>query len=260
MTTPIARRDALKSLGLSTAALFFGPAIARAQKPAAGAPPAPAAAAPAAAPAGPFTLPALGYADNALEPHIDARTMDIHRTKHQQAFVTNLNNLAKDHPDIAKRTPEDMIKNLAGIDEKIRGAIRNNAGGWVNHTMFWGQMKPGGGGDPTGKLADAIKAKFTDVAKFKEAFNDAGAKRFGSGWAWLVVNNKALEIVSTANQDNPLMGKAICGADGTPILGCDVWEHAYYLTYQNRRADYLKAWWNVVNWADVSARFDKAMA
>ncbi len=250
MNDPIARRDALKSLGLSAAALFLGPAIARAQAPAAAAAP----------PAGPFTLPALGYADNALEPHIDAKTMEIHRTKHQQAYVTNLNNLVKDHPDIGKKSPEELIKNLAALDPKIRTAVQNNAGGTVNHTAFWGWMKPGGGSEPTGKLADAIKAKWTDVAKFHEAFNDAGLKRFGSGWVWLVVHNKGLEIVSTANQDNPLMGKAAANAEGTPVLGCDVWEHAYYLTYQNRRGDYLKAWWKVVNWADVGSRFDKAMA
>lgn len=256
MNNPIARRELLKSLGLGTAAYFLSPLMASAQAPGAAAP-APAAAA---APTGPFTLPALGYADNALEPHIDARTMDIHRTKHQQAFVTNLNNLAKENPDLGKKTPDELIRNLAAVDEKIRGAVRNNAGGWVNHTVFWQQMKPGGAKEPGGKLADAIKAKFGDLGKMRDAFNDAGLKRFGSGWAWLVVANKSLEIVSTANQDNPLMGKAISGVEGTPILGCDVWEHAYYLTYQNRRGDYLKAWWNVVNWSDVGARFDKAMA
>ncbi len=256
MNAPLNRRDALKSLGLGALAFAFAPILARAQT----GTPAAAPAAGAAAPTGPFTLPDLPYAENALEPHIDARTMNIHRTKHHAGYVSNLNNLAKDHPAMAKMSPDDLVKGLGSVDEKIRTAVRNNGGGHVNHTMFWNQMKAGGGGDPTGKLADAIKSKWGDAAKFKEAFNDAGVKRFGSGWVWLVVSAKALDIVTTQNQDNPLMGKAIAGAEGTPVLGCDLWEHAYYLNYQNRRADYLKAWWNVVNWADVTSRFDKAKA
>lgn len=252
MSLPIGRRDLLKSIGLTTAALLLPSTLAYGQPPAN-----PPASAPA---AGPFTLPALGYPENALEPHIDARTMEIHRTKHQQAYVTNLNNLAREMPELGKRTPEDLIRNLASLDEKIRTAVRNNAGGWYNHTVFWQQMKPGGATEPKGKLAEAIQTRFGDFAKMKEAFNDAGTKRFGSGWAWLVVVNKTLDVGSTANQDNPLMGRAFSGLEGVPILGCDVWEHAYYLNYQSRRADYMKAWWNVVNWSDVSARFDKAMA
>ena len=259
METPIPRRDALKTLGLGAAALTFSPLLARAQAPAAAAPAASPAAVPA-APAGPFKLPPLTYAFNAIEPYIDARTMEIHHDKHHGAYVTYLNKLAETNPELGKKSPDDLIKDLAAQPEAIRTAVRNNCGGHVNHTMFWVQLKGGGGGEPSAKLADALKASFGEVAKAKEAMNDAGLKRFGSGWAWLVVNNKKLEIVSTANPDNPLMGKAVCGAEGTPILGVDVWEHAYYLLYQNRRADYLKAWWNVVNWADVNARFDKAMA
>ena len=256
METPIPRREALKTLGLGAAALTFSPLLARAQGPAAPAP----TAAPVAAPAGPFKLPPLTYPFNAIEPYIDARTMEIHHDKHHGAYVANLNKLAETNPELGKKSPDDIIKDLAAQPEAIRTAVRNNCGGHVNHTMFWVQLKGGGAGEPSTKLTDALKASFGEVAKTKEAMNDAAIKRFGSGWAWLVVNNKKLEIVSTANQDNPMMGKAVCGAERTPVLCVDIWEHAYYLLYQNRRADYLKAWWNVVNWADVNARFDKAMA
>ena len=256
MDTPIPRRDALKTLGLGAAVLTFGPLLARAQTPS---PPNPAASA-GATPAGPFKLPPLTYAFNALEPSIDARTMEIHHDKHHAAYVAALNKLAETNPELGKKSPDEIIRDLNAQPEAIRAAVRNNGGGHVNHTMFWTQLKGGGGGEPSAKLADALKSSFGEVAKFKEAMNDAGAKRFGSGWAWLVANNRKLEVVSTANQDNPMMGKAIAGAEGIPLLGVDVWEHAYYLLYQNRRADYLKAWWNVVNWADVNARFDKAMA
>lgn len=255
MNNPIARRDLLKSLGFGAAAMLLSPVLTQAQTPANPPPPI--------SPTlgnGPFTLPELGYPEDALEPHLDALTMGIHRTKHQQAYVTSLNNLAKEHPEIARKSPEDLIRNLASLDEKIRLPVRNNAGGWYNHTVFWQQMKPGGAKEPGGQLAEAIQSRFGGVSKMQEAFNDAAVKRFGSGWAWLVVTGKSLEVVSTANQDNPLMGKVFSGAEGVPILGCDVWEHAYYLRYQNRRPDYLKAWWNVVNWSDVRGRFDKAMA
>ena len=256
MHTPIPRRDALKTLGLGAAALTFSPLLARAQ-----APSAPTVAAPVVtAPSGPFSLPLLTYAFNALEPSIDAKTMEIHHDKHHGAYVNNLNKLAETNPELGKKSPEEIIKDLGAQPEAIRAAVRNNCGGHVNHTMFWVQLKGGGGGEPSAKLAEALKSSFGEVPKFKEAMNDAAIKRFGSGWAWLVVNNKKLEVVSTANQDNPMMGKAIAGVEGIPLLGVDVWEHAYYLLYQNRRADYLKAWWNVVNWADVNARFDKAMA
>ncbi len=255
MDTPIPRRDALKTLGLGVAALSISPLLAQAQAPA------PAAAASPAAPTapGPFKLPPLTYAFNALEPSIDARTMEIHHDKHHGAYVAALNKLAETNPELGRTSPEAIIKDLNAQPEAIRTAVRNNCGGHVNHSMFWVQLKGGGGGEPSPKLAAALQASFGDVAKFKEAMNDAASKRFGSGWAWLVANNRKLEVVSTANQDNPLMGKTIAGAEGIPLLGVDVWEHAYYLLYQNRRADYLKAWWNVENWADVNGRFDQAM-
>ena len=260
MEKPIPRREALKTLGLGAAALTFSPLLARAQAPSPAAAAA-APAAPAAAPAGPFKLPPLTYAFNAMEPAIDAKTMEIHHDKHHGAYVNNLNKLAETNADLGKKSPDDIIKELASLPEAIRTAVRNNCGGHVNHTMFWVQLRgAGGAGEPSVKLMDAVKTSFGETAKAQEAMNDAAMKRFGSGWAWLVVNNKKLEICSTANQDNPLMGRAICGAEGVPILGVDVWEHAYYLTYQNRRADYLKAWWTLVNWPDVNARFEKAMA
>ncbi len=207
-----------------------------------------------------FTLPDLPYAFDALEPHIDAMTMQIHHGKHHKAYVDNANKALEGHA-LASAEPEEVIRRLAEIPEEKRSAVRNNAGGHVNHSMFWRIMAPpgkGGGGQPTGVLADAIKAAFGSFEAFKEKFQSAGLGRFGSGWVWLVVNGGRLEVVSTANQDNPLMGKGIAGCEGTPILGCDVWEHAYYLKYQNRRADYLSAWWNVVNWAEVSGRFARA--
>lgn len=203
-------------------------------------------------------LPALPYAQDALEPHIDAQTMGIHHGKHHAAYVTNLNKALESAPDLQGKSAEDLIKNLSAVPEGIRGPVRNNAGGHVNHTMFWQLMAPNAGGEPTGALAEAINAAFGSLAAFKEKFEAAGLGRFGSGWAWLVVNGGKLEVVSTANQDNPIMGKAIAGVEGQPILGCDVWEHAYYLKYQNRRADYLKAWWSVVNWAEVAKRYEAA--
>jgi Fe-Mn family superoxide dismutase len=199
-----------------------------------------------------FTLPALPYAANALEPHIDARTMEIHHGKHHQAYVTNLNTALEKAPDHASKTVEQLCASLAGVPEVVRGAVRNNGGGHWNHSLFWELMGPNAGGAPGGKLGDAIKAAFGDFEKFKEQFAAAGVGRFGSGWAWLVNDGGKLSIVSTPNQDNPLM-------DGKPassvLLGLDVWEHAYYLNYQNRRADYIKAWWNVVNWKAVEKRF-----
>ena len=196
------------------------------------------------------SLPPLPYAFDALEPHIDKQTMEIHHGKHHNAYVTNLNAALEKHPDLQSKSVEDLLKSINTVPEDIRTAVRNNGGGHWNHSQFWRTMGPNGGGGPTGKLADAINAAFGDFEKFKEAFNAAGAGRFGSGWVWLVNDGGKLAITSTPNQDNPLMdGKA------PPILGNDVWEHAYYLKYQNRRPDYLKAWWNTVNWAEVAKRF-----
>ena len=193
-------------------------------------------------------LAPLPYAFDALEPHIDAQTMQIHHGKHHAAYVNNLNAALEKHPDLAGKTAEDLIKDLSAVPEAIRTAVRNNGGGHVNHTMFWQIMGPGGGGTPTGKLADAINSAFTSFDAFKEMIQKAGATRFGSGWAWLVEANGKLAVESTANQDNPMM-------DGKrAIMGVDVWEHAYYLKYQNRRPDYLAAWWNVVNWNEVAKR------
>lgn len=203
-------------------------------------------------------LPALPYAFEALEPHIDTQTMQIHHGKHHAAYVTNLNNALKDYADLQGKSADELIKDLAAVPDAIRGPVRNNAGGHVNHTMFWQLMAPNAGGAPTDELAAAINAAFGSFEDFKAKLKAAGTGRFGSGWAWLVVNGGKLEVVSTANQDNPLMGKAIAGCEGTPILGVDVWEHAYYLKYQNRRPDYLDAWWNVVNWAEVAKRYAAA--
>ncbi|MBV9618394.1 MAG: superoxide dismutase [Verrucomicrobia bacterium] len=203
-----------------------------------------------------YELPKLPYDYKALEPHIDARTMEIHYSKHHQAYVTNLNNAIKGKADLERKSVEDLIRDLNSVPEDIRTAVRNNGGGHANHSFFWKIMGPKAGGEPKGKLADDIKSTFGGFDQFKEKFADAGVKRFGSGWAWLIKNTGGkLEVVSTANQDSPLMGKAIAGAEGMPILGVDVWEHAYYLNYQNRRPDYIKAWWNVVNWDAVAKNY-----
>jgi Fe-Mn family superoxide dismutase len=203
-----------------------------------------------------YELPPLTYPNNALEPHVDARTMEIHHDKHHQAYITNANNALKDNPDLLAKPVNELIADLTVVPEAIRTAVRNNAGGHANHTFFWTIMGPNAGGEPKGQLAEAIKAKFGSFDAFKEAFEKAGATRFGSGWAWLVVNKAGeLEVVSTANQDSPLMGKAVAGVEGTPVIGCDVWEHAYYLNYQNRRPDYLKAWWNTVNWDQAEKNY-----
>ena len=197
-----------------------------------------------------FTLPNLPYAFDALEPSIDATTMQIHHDKHHGAYVTNLNAALEKHPDLASKSAEDLVKNLGSVPEDIRTAVRNNGGGHVNHSMFWQIMGPKAGGEPGGKVGDAIKQAFGSFADFTAKFNDAGLKRFGSGWVWLVrTKDGKLEITSTANQDNPMM------EGHWPIMGNDVWEHAYYLKYKNVRGDYLKAWWNVVNWKEVEKRF-----
>jgi len=200
-----------------------------------------------------YELPKLPYAYDALEPHIDARTLEIHHTKHHQTYITNVNNALKDQPALAGKSIEDLIRDLSAVPEAIRTVVRNNGGGHANHSFFWQIMAPNAGHEPTGKLAQEINSSFGSLDGFKEKFAAAGAGRFGSGWAWLIKNkNGRLEVTSTPNQDSPLM-------DGnTPILGVDVWEHAYYLNYQNRRPDYIKAWWNVVNWAEAGKRFEAA--
>ena len=202
-----------------------------------------------------FTLPDLPYAENALEPNIDATTMNIHRTKHHNTYVTNLNKALAGNAALEGKSIQALIADLAAVPENIRGAVRNNGGGHLNHSLFWKWMSPKGGGAPSGPLADAINAAFGSFDAFKEKFEAAGVGRFGSGWAWLLANQGKLEIASTANQDNPLMGKAIAGCEGKPVVGVDVWEHAYYLKYQNKRADYLKAFWNVVNWTEVAKNY-----
>ena len=198
------------------------------------------------------SLPPLPYDAAALEPHIDAQTMQIHHGKHHAAYVNNLNAALEKHPDLAGKSVEDLIKNLATVPEDIRTAVRNNGGGHVNHTMFWQIMGPGKGGAPSGAAGEAITSAFGSFDSFKEQMNKGGVGRFGSGWVWLVSNGGKLAVESTANQDSPLMeGKK-------PLLGLDVWEHAYYLKYQNRRPDYLDAWWNVVNWAEINKRLAAA--
>jgi len=200
----------------------------------------------------PHSLPALPYAFDALEPHIDAQTMQIHHGKHHQTYVTNLNAALDKHAALHSESLDSLLAGLAKVPDEIRTAVRNNGGGHWNHTQFWTWMAPNAGGEPTGKLANAIAGSFGDFAKFQEQFAAAGLARFGSGWAWLVRQSGKLAIISTPNQDNPLMDGM---APNDVILGVDVWEHAYYLKYQNRRADYLKAWWNVVNWKAIAERF-----
>src|SRR5947207_5121974 len=199
----------------------------------------------------PFTLPPLPYAPEALEPHIDKMTMEIHHGKHHNAYVTNLNKALESAPELAGKSIEDLlVNNCSIVPESIRTAVRNNGGGHINHSMFWKIMGPGGGGAPTGNVAKAITSAFGGFDAFQEKFNQAGATRFGSGWAWLVKSADGVQVISPANQDSPIMeGKF-------PVMGCDVWEHAYYLKYQNRRPDYMAAWWNVVNWKEVEERFN----
>jgi superoxide dismutase, Fe-Mn family len=199
-----------------------------------------------------FELPQLPYAYDALEPHIDKETMNIHHTKHHNTYVTNLNNALQGNEELLSKSVEEVIANLDAVPEAARTAVRNNGGGHANHSLFWQILAPNGGGAPTGELADAISSKFGSFDSFKEEFAKAATTRFGSGWAWLSVSNGELEVSSTPNQDSPLMeGK-------TPILGLDVWEHAYYLNYQNRRPDYISSFWNVVNWDEVSKRYSAA--
>jgi superoxide dismutase, Fe-Mn family len=235
--TPPTRRDFLRTAAGTAVALAVA------------APDAPAADAPA------FTLPPLPYPVNALEPAIDAKTMEIHHGKHHKAYVDNLNAAIAKHPELAKKPLPELLAGLNQVPEDVRTAVRNNGGGHINHSMFWQIMKPNGGGEPTGDLASAISSTFGSFDQFKAAFNDAGAKRFGSGWAWLVIGaDGKLAVTSTANQDSPLI-------DGQyPVMGNDVWEHAYYLKYQNRRPEYLAAWWNVVNWDEIGKRYAQGMS
>ena len=199
-----------------------------------------------------FTLPALPYAADALEPHIDKQTMEIHHGKHHNAYVTNLNAALEKAPELQSKSIEDLLKDISKVPEAIRTAVRNNGGGHANHSMFWQIMAPKAGGAPTGAIADAITSSFGGFDKLKEEFKKAAIGRFGSGWAWLIASGGKLTIESSANQDSPVMeGKKI-------VMGIDVWEHAYYLKYQNRRPDYLAAWWNVVNWTDIARRYDRA--
>jgi len=197
-----------------------------------------------------YTLPPLPYPTNALEPHIDAQTMEIHHGKHHNAYVTNLNAALEKAPELADKSLDDLLRNLNSVPEAVRTAVRNNGGGHINHSMFWKIMGPNAGGAPLGNVAQAITAAFGSFDTFKEKFNAAGVGRFGSGWAWLIKTGSGVEITSTPNQDSPVMeGKNV-------VFGCDVWEHAYYLKYQNRRPDYLAAWWNVVNWKEIEDRFN----
>jgi Fe-Mn family superoxide dismutase len=205
-----------------------------------------------------YELPPLPYAKDALEPNIDAQTMEIHHDKHHAAYVTNVNKAIAGKPDLEKKTVEQLISNLDAVPPDIRGAVRNNGGGHANHSMFWKLLGPKAGGIPTGALADAIQKDFGSFDSLKEKIEAAGLSRFGSGWAWLVVHGGKLEVCSTANQDSPLMGKAVAGCEGHPVFGVDVWEHAYYLKYQNRRGDYLKAIWNSVNWGEVAKNYAAA--
>ena len=199
-----------------------------------------------------YELPPLPYDYSALEPYIDTQTMQLHHDKHHQAYVTAVNNALKDQSQFASLPIEDLIRRLNEVPESIRTVVRNNGGGHVNHSMFWQIMKPNGGGEPTGALASAIQSTFGSFDAFKTAFNDAGTKRFGSGWAWLVLDSSGkLQVTSTANQDSPFMEGRY------PVMGNDVWEHAYYLKYQNRRPEYLNAWWNVVNWDEISRRYEQ---
>jgi len=199
-----------------------------------------------------YSLPELSYAFDALEPHIDAKTMEIHHTKHHQAYLNKLNAALEGHDDLAAKSVDDLVRNLDSVPENIRGAVQNHGGGHSNHSLFWTVMGPGCGGEPTGEIADAIGSTFGSFENFKTEFSKAAGTRFGSGWAWLSCGDGKLIVESTANQDSPL------SAGRTPILGIDVWEHAYYLNYQNRRPDYVTAFWNVINWTEVTNRFNQA--
>ena len=201
-------------------------------------------------------LPNLSYSVDALEPHIDARTMEIHHGKHHQTYINNLNAALESNSDLSSKSVDDLISDLSQIPESIRGAVRNNGGGHSNHTFFWQVISPSGGGIPVGSLNDAITSAFGSFDAFKDAFTKAALTRFGSGWAWLIKSGDSVAVTSTPNQDSPLM-EGIADATGTPLIGLDVWEHAYYLNYQNRRPDYISAFWNIVDWERANALFEK---
>ena len=201
-------------------------------------------------------LPNLSYSVDALEPHIDARTMEIHHGKHHQTYINNLNAALESNPDLSSKSVDDLISDLSQIPESIRGAVRNNGGGHSNHTFFWQVISPSGGGIPVGSLNNAITSSFGSFDAFKDAFTKAALTRFGSGWAWLIKSGDSVAVTSTPNQDSPLM-EGIADATGTPLIGLDVWEHAYYLNYQNRRPDYISAFWNVVDWDRANSLFEK---
>ena len=239
----ITRRQAIKTAALGGVALAAAPTLFAKSNPAVAAPAVPA--------ASPFTLPKLPYAFDALEPHIDARTMEIHHDRHHKAYVDNLNKAAGEITELGELDIEHLLGNLSDVPEKIRTAVRNHGGGHYNHLLFWQMMKPGGSPDPIGKLAHALDQSFGSLNAFKEQFAAAAVKIFGSGWAWLILDGKELKIETTPNQDTPLSsGKQV-------LLGLDVWEHAYYLKFQNKRADYITAWWKVVNWEFVTERYEK---
>jgi Fe-Mn family superoxide dismutase len=239
------RREAIRSTALATSTVCISGAVrslkAQGQ-----------AGSPAAAPTGPFALPDLPYPKDALEPHIDAKTMEIHHDKHHAAYVTNLNKAVSDAPELGNKKIEDILRDLNNVPEKVRTAVRNQGGGHLNHTLFWQMMKKGGGGEPGGDLARAIDKAFGSFSAFQEKFTETATKVFGSGWAWLVLDGTVMKIQTTPNQDSPITQGQL------PLLGIDVWEHAYYLKYQNRRPEYVKAWFNVVNWDFVADRFSKA--
>lgn len=238
----LTRRQVLKTAGAGAAALAAVSMVPKAQAAGGGT----------AQPSGPFTLPKLPYAYDALVPHIDERTMRIHHDLHHGAYVNNLNTALASHADLQKMSIEQILRNIKQVPEAIRQTVINNGGGHHNHTLFWEMMSPKGGGQPKGELAKVITSTFNSFENFKKVFSQAAATRFGSGWAWLVKNGNRLEVYSTANQDSPLMEGKV------PLLGLDVWEHAYYLHYQNRRPAYIEAWWNVVNWSYVAQRFERA--
>jgi Fe-Mn family superoxide dismutase len=249
----MSRRDALKTLGAGVTLAGFAAMTGRAFATATDAAPA-AAPAPTAGPAiSAWQLPKLGYGFDALQPHIDAQTMEIHYTKHHQAYITNAKKILESHPDLLAKGPTALVRNLDSVPESIRTGIRNNAGGHVNHTFFWTILGPNAGGVPTNTVGEAITKQFGSFDDFKKQFTEAAMKRFGSGWAWLSAKDGKLQIVSTANQDTPLSD------GGAPLLGLDVWEHAYYLHYQNRRADYVTAFWNVVNWPQVDTYYQDTL-
>jgi superoxide dismutase, Fe-Mn family len=244
---PVSRRDVLKTFSAGAALLGLGGLSSQAASTGTSK-----AAAAMGATSQPFTLPKLAYAYDALEPHIDAKTMEIHHTKHHQAYITNANNALKDQASLKGKSAEEILRTLDAVPQAVRTTLRNNVGGHVNHAFFWQVIGPRGGGDPSGALASAISKSFGSFDAFKTKFADAASKRFGSGWAWLTSKDGKLEVTSTANQDSPISQGA------TPLLGLDVWEHAYYLKYQNRRADYVNAFWNVVKWDHVAANLGSA--